>query len=93
VQPIFNSYTVRLNYCLLRPHYCRTKNKLLASASSDETVKVWDVATGSLQQTLEGYSWVVLLARLETAGVSIRQQDGQGLERGYGLAAANAQGL
>src|SRR6266536_872884 len=31
-------------------------SKLLASASSDRTVKVWDAATGSLQQTLEGHS-------------------------------------
>ena len=34
-------------------------SKLLASASDDSTVKVWDVATGTLQQTLEGHSdWV-----------------------------------
>ncbi|PQE03932.1 vegetative incompatibility HET-E-1 protein [Rutstroemia sp. NJR-2017a BVV2] len=31
-------------------------SKLLASASSDETVKIWDAATGTLQQTLEGHS-------------------------------------
>ena len=31
-------------------------SKLLASASRDRTVKVWDAATGSLQQTLEGHS-------------------------------------
>ena len=30
-------------------------SKLLASASEDYTVKVWDAATGSLQQTLEGH--------------------------------------
>jgi WD40 repeat protein len=29
---------------------------LLASASSDETVRIWDVATGMLQQTLEGHN-------------------------------------
>ena len=31
-------------------------SKLLASASDDNTVKVWDAATGTLQQTLEGHS-------------------------------------
>jgi WD40 repeat protein len=33
-------------------------SKLLASASSDNTVKVWDAATGSLQQTLGHSNWV-----------------------------------
>ncbi|KFZ17327.1 hypothetical protein V501_01790, partial [Pseudogymnoascus sp. VKM F-4519 (FW-2642)] len=34
-------------------------SRLLASASDDNTVKVWDAATGTLQQTLEGHrSWV-----------------------------------
>ena len=31
-------------------------SKLLASASDDKTVRVWDTATGALQQTLEGYN-------------------------------------
>ncbi|CAI7673674.1 unnamed protein product [Penicillium pancosmium] len=31
-------------------------NRLLASGSSDHTVRLWDPATGSLQQTLEGHS-------------------------------------
>ena len=31
-------------------------SKLLASASHDGIVKVWDAATGSLQQTIEGHS-------------------------------------
>ncbi|OAF60547.1 hypothetical protein VC83_03550 [Pseudogymnoascus destructans] len=37
--------------------------QLLASASHDKTVKVWDVATGTLQQTLRGHSdWVSSVA-------------------------------
>ena len=32
---------------------------LVASASYDETVKIWDIATGTCTQTLEGHSdWV-----------------------------------
>ena len=30
--------------------------KQLASGSGDKTIKLWDVATGSLQRTLEGHS-------------------------------------
>ena len=33
--------------------------RLLASGSHDKTVRLWDTATGALQQTLEGHSdWV-----------------------------------
>jgi WD40 repeat protein len=31
-------------------------SKLLASGSYDDTIKIWDTATGTLQQTLEGHS-------------------------------------
>jgi WD40 repeat protein len=31
-------------------------SKLLASASNDKTVKIWNAGTGSLQQTLENHS-------------------------------------
>ncbi|RYP84315.1 hypothetical protein DL770_005219 [Monosporascus sp. CRB-9-2] len=38
-------------------------SKLLASGSRDNTIKIWDAATGSLQQTLEGHSgWVESVA-------------------------------
>ncbi|KAF3391820.1 hypothetical protein DPV78_010812 [Talaromyces pinophilus] len=38
-------------------------SKLVASGSSDKTVKLWDSATGTLRQTLEGHSdWVQAVA-------------------------------
>jgi len=33
--------------------------KLLASGSYDSTIKLWEVATGSLVRTLYGHTWVV----------------------------------
>jgi len=38
-------------------------SKQLASASDDETVKLWDAGSGALMQTLEGHSgWVSAVA-------------------------------
>ena len=60
------------------------------------TVKVWDAATGTLQQTLEGHSdWVNSVAfshDSKSAGVGVVRQDSQGLGRGDGHAAADARG-
>ena len=37
--------------------------KQVVSGSDDETVRLWDAATGALQQTLEGHSgWVYSVA-------------------------------
>ena len=37
-------------------------SKLLASASHDQTVKIWDTSNGFLQQTLKGHgSWVTFI--------------------------------
>jgi WD40 repeat protein len=32
---------------------------MMASASDDETVQLWDTATGAALQTLEGHTWYV----------------------------------
>ncbi|RDK47595.1 WD40 repeat-like protein [Aspergillus phoenicis ATCC 13157] len=42
---------------------CRGDGQLLASGSDDNIIKLWDVATGVLKYTLEGYSsWVNFVA-------------------------------
>jgi WD40 repeat protein len=44
-------------------------SRLLASASYDETVRLWDAATGALRQTLEGHSgWVAQWPSRPTQG-------------------------
>jgi WD40 repeat protein len=43
--------------------------QLLASSSSDQTLKLWDPITGKLRNTLEGHSWWVWLDN--NAGLSI----------------------
>jgi WD40 repeat protein len=42
--------------------------QLLASGSSDKTVKLWDPITGELQQTLEGHSSSVIAVALSPDG-------------------------
>ncbi|KAI9785620.1 MAG: hypothetical protein M1816_000367 [Peltula sp. TS41687] len=42
--------------------------KLIASGSADQTVKLWDAATGALQQTLEGHSGGVMSVAFSADG-------------------------
>jgi WD40 repeat protein len=70
-------------------------SKLLTLASDDNTVKVWDAATGTLQQTLDRHSGAVNSVAFShdsklLASVGVGRQYGQGLGRGYGRAAADA---
>jgi WD40 repeat protein len=43
-------------------------NRLLASGSFDDTIRIWDVATGTLRNTLEGHSEGVFSVALSPDG-------------------------
>jgi len=72
--------------------------KQLASASRDNTIKLWDASTGAALQTLEGHSnWVWAVAYLagrQAAGVAVARvrQVGQAVGRRHGSSAADVQG-
>ena len=64
--------------------------------SDDNTVRLWDPATGAALQTLEGHSDCGqrrrLLAGRQAAGVGIGRRDGQAVGPGHGGGAADARG-
>ena len=69
---------------------------LLASASEDQTVRLWNPATGQEVQKLEGHTdWVravALLAGRLAAGFCIRRSDSQAVEPGDRSRSAEARG-
>ena len=70
--------------------------KLVASASADKTVRLWDSATGAARRTLEGHSDCGqgrgILAGRQAGGVGIGRQDGQALGLCHGSGAPHARG-
>ena len=78
-----------------RGHRVLQDSKLLASASWDSTVRLWDPATGAALQTLDGHLGVVkcrrVLAGRQTPGVGVQGLDSQAVGPGHGGAAADAQ--
>ncbi len=43
-------------------------NKILVSASSDKTIKIWNTVTGKLEKTLTGHDWKVLTIAISANG-------------------------
>lgn len=58
-----------------------SNNRLLASGSSDNTIKIWDINTGALQQTLEGHSGCVLTITFSSDGKLLASSSYDGIVR------------
>ncbi|GFZ92953.1 WD40 repeat domain-containing protein [Okeania sp. KiyG1] len=43
----------------------------IVSGSEDKTIKIWDLATGSLKNTLTGHTWVVTSIAISSDGQTI----------------------
>jgi WD40 repeat protein len=56
--------------------------KTLASGSSDNTIKIWDVNTGNLKTTLTGHSDIVVSVQFSPVGFSLPSGIGQYLASG-----------